>query len=49
MKQLAFDIAQKIATNNKCPHTVYICTAILKDVFIKEGYTDFQSNTIAVD
>jgi hypothetical protein len=48
MKQLAFEIAQKIATD-KNPNTVIICASILKDAFIMSGVNNKDANTMAVD
>jgi hypothetical protein len=48
MKQLAFEIAQKIATD-KNPNTVIICASILKDAFIMGGVNNKDANTMAID
>jgi hypothetical protein len=48
MKQLAFEIAHKIATD-KNPNTVIICASILKDAFIMSGVNNKDANTMAVD
>jgi len=48
MKELAFTIAQKIATD-KNPNTVMICCSILKEAFMMEGLSSKQANTMAVD
>lgn len=49
MKELTFQIAQKIASENKNPKTVLICASILKTFFINEGYSDKVANTMAID
>jgi len=48
MKQLAFEIAQKIATD-KNPNTVIICASILKEAFIMSGVNKKDANTMAID
>lgn len=48
MKELAFTIAQRIATD-KNPNTVLICASILKDAFLAEGANEKQANTMAID
>jgi hypothetical protein len=48
MKELAFMIAEKI-TNDNSPETIMICGSILKDEFLKMGFTSVNSNTMAVD
>jgi hypothetical protein len=48
MKELTFLIAEKIATDRN-PQTISICGAILKDEFIKMGFSLINSNTMAVD
>jgi hypothetical protein len=48
MKQLAFEIAHKIATD-KNPNTVIICASILKEAFIMSGVNKKDANTMAID
>jgi hypothetical protein len=48
MKQLAFEIAHKIATD-KNPNTVIICASILKEAFIMIGVNKKDANTMAID
>jgi len=48
MKQLAFEIAHKIATD-KNPNTVIICASILKEAFIMSGVNNKDANTMAID
>jgi hypothetical protein len=48
MKQLAFEIAHKIATD-KNPNTVIICASILKEAFIISGVNKKDANTMAID
>ena len=48
MKQLTFQIAQKIATD-KNPNTILICCSILKDAFIMQGINKKDANTMAID
>jgi hypothetical protein len=48
MKDLLFLIAEKIATD-KNENTIYICGSILKDEFLKMGYSSYNANTMAVD
>lgn len=48
MKELALMIAEKIATDNN-PETLNICGSILKDEFVKMGFTLINANTMAVD
>ena len=48
MKELAFTIAQKIATD-KSENTVILCAAILKEAFILDGVPSKQANIMAID
>lgn len=48
MKELAFMIAQKIASD-KSPNTVMVCCSILKESFIMEGISNKEANTMAID
>ena len=48
MKELSFQIAQKIATD-KNPNTIMICCSILKEAFVMQGIPSKQANTMAVD
>jgi hypothetical protein len=48
MKELAFNIATKIATD-KSHDTVYICCSVLKTAFLEQGYSEKQSNEMSID
>jgi hypothetical protein len=48
MKELSFEIAKKIASDNS-KNTVIICCSILKEAFIMEGLSNKQANTMAID
>jgi hypothetical protein len=48
MKQLAFEIAQKIATDRN-PNTVIICASILKEAFMMQGINKKDANIMAID
>jgi hypothetical protein len=48
MKELLFLIAEKIVTD-KSENNIFICLSILKDEFIKMGYSNVNANTMAID
>lgn len=48
MKELSFEIAKKIASDNS-KNTIIICCSILKEAFIIEGATNKQANIMAID
>lgn len=48
MKELAFTIAQRIATD-KSTNTVIVCAAILKEAFMLDGIPSNQANVMAID
>jgi len=48
MKDLLFLMVEQIATDNN-PNTIVICASILKEEFIKIGYSNYNANTMAID
>jgi len=48
MKELAFEIAKKIATDQQ-EDTIWICASILKKAFIMQGMSEKNANTMAID
>lgn len=48
MKDLLFLMVEKIATDNN-PNAIFICAGILKDEFIKLGYSTQNANSMAID
>ncbi len=48
MKDLLFLIAEKITTDRN-DNTIFICLSILKDEFLKMGYSSVIANTMAID
>jgi len=48
MKELLFLIAEKIVTD-KSENNILACLSILKQEFVNMGYSNYNSNTMAID
>ena len=49
MKVLLSEIAVKLVENNFSEQSILICGSILKEVFVKEGYSRVLANEFAID
>ena len=49
MKELLSNIAVKLVENNFSDEAIMICGSILKEVFVKEGYSLQVANEFSID
>jgi hypothetical protein len=49
MKELLSNIAVKLVENNFSDEVLMICGSILKEVFVKEGYSLQVANEFSID
>jgi hypothetical protein len=49
MKELLSNIAVKLVENNFSDEVLMICGSILKEVFVKEGYSLQVANDFSID
>lgn len=49
MKELLSQVAAKLVENNISDESILVCGSILKEAFIKEGFSRVLANEFAID